>query len=86
MNNRRTRNTRKSVTKKVVKTPVGAIMPAIKQTRLTQATRFTHAESHQSRQGNHTIDHFAIDMKRLERNKYAPWGRGDLSGLPQGSK
>lgn len=23
-----------------------------------------------------------VDFRRLERNKYAPWGRGDLSGLP----
>ena len=23
-----------------------------------------------------------INYRRLERNKYAPWGRGDCSGLP----
>lgn len=26
--------------------------------------------------------HFNIDWKSLERNKYAPWGRGHNSGLP----
>ncbi len=76
MSNRRTRNTRKHNINKVAKMPVGGIMPVIKQTRLTQATRFVISI------GN--FDFFEIDMKRLERNKYAPWGRGDLSGLPVG--
>lgn len=25
---------------------------------------------------------YVLDWKRLERNKYAPWGRGDLGGKP----
>lgn len=27
-------------------------------------------------------DTYVVNHRRLERNKYAPWGRGDLSGLP----
>lgn len=61
----------------------GVVMPRVIRSRLTQATYFTHAETHGSRQGHHTIDHFQIDMRGLERNKYAPWGRGQYSGLPQ---
>lgn len=28
----------------------------------------------------YAVDTLVIDHRRLERNRYAPWGRGDLGG------
>ena len=36
--------------------------------------------SHLSKR-DHEVPLFRSNLRRLERNKYAPWGRGDLSGL-----
>ena len=36
--------------------------------------------SHLSKRG-HEVPLLRSNLRRLERNKYAPWGRGDLSGL-----
>jgi hypothetical protein len=76
--------TRKTATTQGKEAAFAGIMPEIKQTRLTKATKFAYADSHTSRQGTHIIDHFVVDWRSLERNKYAPWKRGINSGLPQG--
>ena len=54
---------------------MSGIMPAIVRTRLTMAT-FATGEKH------HGINVYRTDMRSLERNKYAPWGRGTNCGLP----
>lgn len=60
-------------------------MPALAQTKATKALRnITDPErlkQHQATHGRKTpLMH--TDHKALERNKYAPWGRGVHSGLP----
>lgn len=56
------------------------LIPEIKRTRRTQAT-IEVGPSHLSTRMNH-VPLMRVEERRLERNKYAPWGRGDLSGLP----
>ena len=51
-------------------------IPMPKPTRLSQATISTEVD-------HRGVQHFYVDHRALERNKYAPWGRGHLSGLPQ---
>lgn len=40
-----------------------------------QATAFSEYDSGR-------VPHYVVNEKSLERNKYAPWGRGTNSGLP----
>lgn len=44
-----------------------------KPTKFQQALRYTHTD-------HHGIEHFEVDHRALERNRYAPWGRGHLGG------
>ncbi len=56
-------------------------MPAVNPTHYTQSlvdVGPSHLSTH-----NRRVPLMRSDFRRLERNKYAPWGRGDLSGLPQ---
>lgn len=57
----------------------GKVMPIIKQTRLEQSMEpVSYIVNGNMRNTGMKRSNF----RRLERNKYAPWGRGDLSGLP----
>ena len=58
----------------------GGLVPRVTRTRMVMATKFAYAETLGSGQ---IVDHFVIDWRGLERNKYAPWKRGELSGLSQ---
>jgi hypothetical protein len=51
---------------------------AVKPTGDMRAARYTHDEV--MRDGKTVRPHFVIDRKLLERNKYAPWGRGIFGG------
>ena len=44
-----------------------------KPTALQQALRYSHTD-------HNNIEHFTVDHRALERNIYAPWGRGHLGG------
>ena len=55
------------------------LQPSIKKTRYEMAFKPTRLKS--SRTG-FEYDCRYPDYRALERNKYAPWGRGELSGLP----
>ena len=55
------------------------LQPSIKKTRCEMAFKLTRLKS--SRTG-FEYDCRYPDYRALERNKYAPWGRGELSGLP----
>ena len=55
------------------------LQPSIKKTRYEMAFKLTRLKS--SRTG-FEYDCRYPDYRALERNKYAPWGRGELSGLP----
>lgn len=57
------------------------LMPEVKQSRRTQATIIvgpSHLETVLKK-----VPLMRVDERALERNKYAPWGRGEKSGLPR---
>ena len=56
-----------------------ALQPSIKKTRFEMALKLTRLKSSQT---GFEYDCRYPDYRALERNKYAPWGRGELSGLP----
>ncbi len=58
----------------------GQVGPAINQCRMAKATK-PHWPSYAHLYAKGT-EFGVIDLKSLERNKYAPWGRGEASGLP----
>lgn len=63
-----------------IPTTGGVAMPTIKPTRLQQSmveVGPSHLATSRLR-----VPLFHSAYRRLERNKYALWGRGDLSGLP----
>lgn len=55
------------------------LQPSIKRTRYEMAFKLTRLKSSQT---GFEYDFRYPDYRALERNKYAPWGRGELSGLP----
>ncbi len=63
-------------------------MPAIQQSKFAKALVSSNRKHvvRTNRGGPHNgqpfgVDVFNIDHRALERNKYAPWGRGHASGL-----
>ena len=64
------------------------IMPEIKVVRRWQAMEpvVIKTQADKDRRHRHMAmygkEPLSLNHRRLERNKYAPWGRGDLSGLP----
>ena len=55
------------------------LQPSIKKTRFEMALKPTRLKLSQT---DFEYDCSYPDYRALERNKYAPWGRGELSGLP----
>lgn len=54
------------------------MMPVQRLTRKERAMEYV-GPSHLST-ADREVPLFRINHRRLERNKYAPWGRGDLAG------
>ena len=57
----------------------GDVPLMMRKTRRERATYHTN-------EGHGDMQHSRVDEKGLERNKYAPWGRGIYSGLPVENK
>jgi len=61
---------------------LGVAQPAAPRKTKREQVMYDTGRKHYGRRGKPIATIFAIDHKRLERNKYAPWGRGDLGGSP----
>ena len=64
------------------------VMPEIKVPRKWQAVEPVVAKTEEDKRrrylhmATYNAEPLTMNHRRLERNKYSPWGRGDLSGLP----